>query len=102
MEAVPLLTHALGQVPHHFEARLLPAIALGQTGQPEEAARLLVGSPAPQGRYLAENTMGVLHALEASGRLDDARRFRTELLRIAPRFPLRRAIETYPLGKPKP
>jgi tetratricopeptide (TPR) repeat protein len=100
-EAAPILTNALRQVPFHFEARVLPAVALCQIGQPEEAARILVGAPTPQGRYLAENTLAVLQALEGSGRLDEARRFRAELLQLAPRFPLRRAIETYPIGKPK-
>ena len=98
-EAAPVLTNALRLVPHHFEARALPAIALGQTGRPEDAARLVVGEFAPHGRYLAENAMAVLRALEASGRLDEARRFRTELLKLAPRFPLRRAIAAYPIGK---
>jgi tetratricopeptide (TPR) repeat protein len=100
-EALPPLTNALRQVPHHFEARALPAIALCQVGRPEDAARIVVGAPSPRGRYLAENAMSVLRALEAAGRLDEARRFRTELLKTAPRFPLRRAIETYPLGRPK-
>ncbi len=98
-EAVPVLTNALRLVPHHFEARALPAIALGRVGRPEDAARLVVGDFAPHGRYLAENAMAVLRALESAGRLDEARRFRTELLKLAPRFPLRRAIEAYPLGK---
>ena len=98
-EALPPLTNALRQVPHHFEARALPAIALARTGRPEEAARLVVGAPSPHGRYLAENAMTVLRALEASGRLDEAGRFRTELLKLAPRFPLRPAVAAYPLGK---
>lgn len=100
-EAAPVLTNALGLVPHHFEARALPAIALCRIGRPEVAARLVVGDFTPHGRYLAENAMAVLRALESAGRFDEARRFRTELLQTAPRFPLRRAIEAYPIGKPK-
>ena len=98
-EALPLLTTALRQVPRHFEARVLPALALCHAGQPAEAARLVLGPPGPHGRYLAENALSVMRSLEGDGLLDEARLFRTELLRLAPRFPLRPAIASYPLGK---
>ena len=97
-EAAPLLTQALKQVPFHFEARVLPALALAHAGQPEEAAGVVTGPPGPCGRYLAENALAVMRGLEADGLVENARRFRAELLRRTPRFPLRQAIETYPLG----
>ncbi len=100
-EAAPILTNALGQVPHHFEARVLPATALCRTGKPDEAAALVAGAGGPTGRYLAENTLAVMRALEAAGQIATAERFRREVLRHVPRFPLHRAIPAYPLGQPK-
>lgn len=100
-EAAPVLTNALRLVPHHFEAHLLPAIALCHIGEPDKAAALVVGPGGPYGRYLAENTLAVMRALEAERQIETAQRFRQEVLRLVPRFPLRPAIAAYPLGRPK-
>lgn len=101
-EAAPLFVAGLQLVPHHFETRVLPAIALARTGQPENAAALVVGPSGPYGRYLAENTLAVMRALEADGQIDAAQLFRKKVLHLAPRFSLRPAIQAYPLGRPKP
>jgi lysophospholipase L1-like esterase len=97
--ATPILLGALQLVPMHFEARVAPAMAACRIGEIELAARILVGPPSPHGRYLAENALSVIRSLESARQFETARQFRNELLQMAPRFPLSKAIAAYPIGK---
>lgn len=98
-DAVPPLTHGLAWLPLHFEARILPATALCRAGKPEEGARVMVGIPSLHGFYLADYAGQVMQSLAQDGYPAEARRFQAEVLRLAPRFPLRdffasRTVET--------
>jgi len=88
LEAVPILTNALSRLPMHFEARILPALALCQTGNPEAGARMMVGHSPRHGYYLSEYAGHVIRTLEKTGYPSEARRFKAEVLKQAPRFPL--------------
>jgi lysophospholipase L1-like esterase len=89
------LLEALGRVPHHFEARVLPAIALVHAGRTGEAVGVVLGEGPPYGLYLAENAQAVVRALEAAGMGGAAREFCEGILRRARRFAGRDALRAY-------
>jgi tetratricopeptide (TPR) repeat protein len=74
-EALPLLLDYLERLPHHFEARILPAFVLAKSGRPADAAGLLVDAGPPYGLYLATHATGVIEGLLADGFRREARLF---------------------------
>jgi hypothetical protein len=91
-EALPLLTGYMERLPHHFEARILPAFVLAKAGQPENAAGLLLGDGPPYGLYLADHATGVIEGLLADGFRREARLFGQALLARQRAFPGRRDL----------
>ena len=79
-EALPLLMDYAERLPHHFEARMMPAFVLAKANQPDQAVTLMLGSGPPYGKYLAEHSLGVIEALLADGFRREARLFGQSLL----------------------
>lgn len=92
-EAIEVMIPVIARLPYHPETRILPAVALAKSGQPEEAARLMVGKSKKHGYYLAEYGAEVMRQLERDGYLNEAAIFRHSLLDLVPRFPGREQFE---------
>jgi tetratricopeptide (TPR) repeat protein len=91
-EALPLLADYAQRLPHHFEARILPAYVMAKANQPGPAVDLLLGNGPPYGRFLADHAQGIVEGLLADGLRREARLFGQALLERQPRFDGRRAF----------
>ena len=92
--AASTLTTATDMLGGYTDVHSLAALSRAMSGEPEQAAGVLLRTGPPYGYYLADACLLVIETLSNKGMLDTAQQFIEAVLDNASRFPRREELET--------